>query len=155
MNTNNSLRQGVTALLLATTLTANVALAAEPTPATDNVQHLRLVSLRSSVGFRSNVVQLDAEMQREVERLGLVLANLPNAQITVSGYCDASGPGELNLQLSLLRAQNVRIALEAAGVDPARIHVEANGEWFAPQAAIDANSRARLRRVEIAVEQRL
>jgi outer membrane protein OmpA-like peptidoglycan-associated protein len=155
MNSPVPLRRRLTAVLVATALAGGFA-AAEETHATSPIaQHLRLVSLRSSIGFDLSQAQLDAAAQLEVQALGAALASLPHAQITVSGYADATGPGELNLQLSEERAQSVRQALEDAGVDPARITLEANGEWFSQRVPAEANAQARQRRVDIRVEQQL
>lgn len=155
MNSSTTLRRRFTAVLLASALAGAVAVADEPHGAAPTAQHLHLVSLRSSIGFDFSVAQLDPAAELEVQALGAALASLPNARITISGYTDATGPGELNLQLSQSRADNVRLALEAAGVDPARITLEANGEWFSQRLPTDANAQARQRRVDIRVEQQL
>lgn len=145
------------ACLLAMTLAAagGDAVAQEPDRAQLSQHHLRLVSLSSSVGFGFSAASLDMDAQREVEALGVALASLPQAQITLNAYTDATGPGHFNLSLSQSRADSVRAALEAAGVDPARIHVEANGEWFSQRIPAEPAAEARQRRVDIRVQQPL
>ncbi len=155
MNSSITLRRRLTAVLVATALAGGFAAAEESHGTAPAPQHLRLVSLRSSIGFDLSAAQLDAAAQLEVQALGAALASLPRAQITVSGYADATGPGELNLQLSQSRAESVRQALEEAGVDPARITLEANGEWFSQRVPAEADAQARQRRVDIRVEQQL
>lgn len=155
MNNIIDVRPLLAALACAALLASGTARAEEQAAAATDKQHLQLVSLRSSVVFAFKQSQLAPAAQREIEALGAALANLPRAQITVSGYADVSGPGEINLQLSQWRAEGVAQALAAAGVDPARIRLEANGEWFSQQVPATPAAQAQQRRVDIRVEQQL
>ena len=111
-----------------------------------------LAGLRSSVAFRTGEARLEVVARRDVESIGRSLANFPNLQIIVSGYADARGVGEMNLGLSEQRAQAVKAALVGSGVDPERVSIEANGEWFSQANAGNADDQALQRRVDIRVE---
>lgn len=109
-------------------------------------------ALTASVRFGSGEAQLDDAAIRYVAAIGVALANSSAGMVTVSGYTDAHGPGAFNLALSQRRAEAVRQILEAAGVDPSRIQIEANGEWFAQSVAETVQGLAEQRRVVIHAE---
>jgi OOP family OmpA-OmpF porin len=67
--------------------------------------------------------------RRALEALGPTLAQLRQAsEIVVIGHADASGPEQLNDQLSVRRAQAVARRLLGSGISAARVRVEARGE---------------------------
>lgn len=74
-------------------------------------------------------------------------------EIMVEGHTDSRGSADFNLQLSQDRADSVKAALVAAGVDAQRITALGLGEDF----PIDSNEsevgRSRNRRVEIVIQQ--
>ena len=81
----------------------------------------------------------------------MLLADFPGAVIEVGGHTDATGSTELNQALSQLRAEAVRAALIAQGVDAARLRAVGYGE-SRPVADNDTDEgRARNRRVELAI----
>lgn len=57
-----------------------------------------------------------------------VMANFPNAMVTVEGFADAAGSAEYNVGLSRRRAQNVRSYLVDQGMSGDNIRVAAFGE---------------------------
>ena len=116
-----------------------------------NVSAIR-TALNASVRFASGEAQLDDAAIRYVAALGVALANSAPGPIVVSGYTDAKGTGEFNLVLSRLRAEAVKHVLTEAGVDPARIEIEANGEWFAQGIPDEPDALAAQRRVLIHAE---
>ncbi len=134
--------------LLLTTCGLVAASAGAGDAAARNASAIR-TALHASVRFGSGNAQLDDAALRYVAALGVALANSAARDITVSGYADAQGTGQFNLNLSQQRAEAVKRVLEAAGVDSARIHLEANGEWFSQQLDADPSSLAAQRRVEI------
>jgi len=56
------------------------------------------------------------------------LTLVPEASVTIKGYCDERGTREYNLALGERRAQAVQNALVAEGVSPSRINVISFGE---------------------------
>jgi len=75
----------------------------------------------------------------------------PEARFLVVGHTDAQGEEEYNDELSLKRAEALRGALIAAGVEASRIDVRGDGER-SPVAANDSEAgRASNRRVEVSL----
>jgi outer membrane protein OmpA-like peptidoglycan-associated protein len=89
--------------------------------------------------------------QANIERIAVVLRQYPQHQILVEGHTDATGSEEFNLRLSQDRANAVRSALVAGGVDPSKISAEGFGE-SQPVASNDTPAgRQQNRRVEIVI----
>ncbi|MDN4504339.1 OmpA family protein [Alteromonadaceae bacterium BrNp21-10] len=96
----------------------------------------------------------------EIESSNFVLLNkiidaikrFPNARVVVSGHTDNTGSEELNLQLSIARANTVASFLVQVGLIPAEL-VEANG--FGKDKPVASNEtipgRAENRRVEVLI----
>ncbi len=70
-------------------------------------------------------------------------------QITVVGHTDRSGGEDYNLGLSMRRAEAIRAVLESAGIDGARITLEAAGETAPSTATPDGVREPANRRAEI------
>ncbi|MEO8160946.1 MAG: OmpA family protein [Arenimonas sp.] len=75
-----------------------------------------------------------------------------NKRLRVEAHTDSQGPDAANLALSQLRADAVRNALIAAGIDGKRIRAVGRGEAAPIADNASADGRARNRRVEIIVE---
>lgn len=74
---------------------------------------------------------------------------MPDAAIVVVGHTDRRGLEAYNLDLSLRRAEAVRDALIARGVDPERIQTVGRGEWDPAVPTADDVKEPANRRVEI------
>ena len=79
------------------------------------------------------------------------LAARPAPEIVVTGHTDRVASLAYNDELSLKRAQAVRSALIAAGIDAAQIEVAGRGEREPAVATADEVDEERNRRVEITV----
>ena len=89
--------------------------------------------------------------QANIERIAVVLRQYPQHQILVEGHTDATGSEDFNLRLSQDRANAVRSALVAGGVDASKISAEGFGE-SQPVASNDTPAgRQQNRRVEIVI----
>lgn len=78
----------------------------------------------------------------------------PGKHIRIEGHTDSSGGAATNKALSLRRAQAVRDALVAAGVDASRISTVGLGEADPVASNATAAGRARNRRVVVILEDR-
>jgi outer membrane protein OmpA-like peptidoglycan-associated protein len=89
--------------------------------------------------------------QANIARIAVVLRQYPQHQILVEGHTDATGSEEFNLRLSQDRANAVRSALVAGGVDASKISAEGFGE-SQPVASNDTPAgKQQNRRVEIVI----
>lgn len=99
--------------------------------------------------FDSARIALDPEALDEATEL---LAAVPDGVITIEGHTDATGPILYNATLSLRRAEAVRVALIARGIDPARLVVAGRG----PDEPVASNAlstgRAQNRRVRFLID---
>ena len=80
-------------------------------------------ALPVSVLFASGQSELDADAAKAVASAIEQLKGAPEAKIALAGFVDASGNAEKNAELAKARAQNVRAALEKAGIASARIEL--------------------------------
>jgi outer membrane protein OmpA-like peptidoglycan-associated protein len=99
--------------------------------------------------FPTGSVALSADAARQVATIAAVLAQYPQRTIRVEGHTDATGSTVTNQRLSEQRAEAVRAALIANGVDPTR--VESTGYGTSRPIADNATAagRAANRRVEV------
>ncbi|MCR5179968.1 MAG: OmpA family protein [Bacteroidaceae bacterium] len=87
----------------------------------------------------------EAEQGKVANLINFLKAN-PETKVTVTGYADAgTGNPRINMKYSQQRAENVAKALTEAGIDAARITVDAKGDTVQPYSENDKN------RVSIAV----
>jgi outer membrane protein OmpA-like peptidoglycan-associated protein len=98
---------------------------------------------------RANVTPESAGVILEAARAAR--AN-PNAHITVSGNADTFGDKAYNQALSQKRAEAVRDALVADGINPATISVVGYGEEALPVSTKDGVREPKNRRAEIIVQ---
>jgi outer membrane protein OmpA-like peptidoglycan-associated protein len=109
-----------------------------------------IITLRD-VLFATGKATLQPGAERTLDQLAAALKDAPDRPIEVEGFTDSVGSEEFNQALSERRAQAVREALLARGVDPSRIAVRGFGESY-PVASNDNTAGRQLnRRVEIVV----
>ena len=75
----------------------------------------------------------------------------PDAKLTVTGHADRTGSPARNLQISQARADTVKVALVAVGIQPEAIDVRAAGEDDLATPTLDGIARERNRRVSIRI----
>ncbi|HUF86280.1 MAG TPA: OmpA family protein [Thermohalobaculum sp.] len=107
--------------------------------------HVRL----ESIAFETGSVALTADSGEALDRAAQALAARPELGLLVVGHSDNRGPLADNVTLSRRRAEAVREALIARGIDAARL--EAHGVGFLSPVASNATAagRALNRRVEL------
>ena len=99
--------------------------------------------------FGGGRATLRPEARRALGGIVAFVDREPGKAIRIEGHADSSGNADANRALSLKRAESVRDALVAAGVDAGRISVEGYGA-DRPLASNDsAEGRSRNRRVAI------
>jgi len=109
-----------------------------------------VITLRD-VLFATGRATLQPGAERTLDQLAAALKDAPDRPIQVEGFTDSVGSEEFNQVLSERRAEAVREALLARGVDPSRIAVHGFGEAY-PVASNDNSAGRQLnRRVEIVV----
>ena len=101
--------------------------------------------------FESNTNRLAAAAEPVLADLRAALANLPAAEVIVTGHTDRVGSVEANDRLSLARATAVRELLVGAGVARALISVAGRGERAPLVPTADEVAEPRNRRVEIKI----
>jgi len=119
-----------------------------------------LIILSERVFFPFGRAEVTAAGQARMREVAEML-NAPavrNRRIFVDGYTDDVGDSQLNQSLSERRAEAVRHALTANGIDAARLTVRAFGENRPvqpnrrPDGTDDPEARAQNRRVELVLE---
>lgn len=104
-----------------------------------------------SVVFKTNSAELSPDAMAGLDLLAGYLRDTPSSTAHVEGYTDSSSSAGYNLGLSQRRADSLRQALVARGVDPSRIDARGYGQT-APVASNDtAEGRQMNRRVEVVI----
>ena len=99
--------------------------------------------------FDSGSATLSADSQTTVVAIAEILNAFGAVTISVDGYTDNTGAPAVNLQLSEARANAVRDALVAAGVDASRIAAAGHGEDKPVADNGTEDGRAQNRRTEL------
>jgi len=104
-----------------------------------------------SMFFAFDSDSLDTEAQEIVRRIAGAVGGGGAVRVLVGGHADRAGPRAYNDSLSWRRADAVRAALIAAGIDSDRIAIWAYGETRPRIATADGIRHPENRRVEITV----
>lgn len=103
----------------------------------------------SNVLFKTDSAELLPGAANRLDHLASVLTQHPDYTVQVEGYTDSTGTAAYNQVLSQQRAESVRRALIARGVDPARVQAMGYGQ-SAPVASNDTPEGRQLnRRVDV------
>ena len=101
--------------------------------------------------FPTGSSALSANASNQVATIAAVLAQYPQRTIRVEGHTDATGSAVTNQRLSEQRAEAVRAALIASGVDPTRVEATGYGTSRPIADNATASGRAANRRVEVII----
>jgi OOP family OmpA-OmpF porin len=85
-------------------------------------------SARNAILFRSGAAQITPDSASALDELATNLGACPAASIHVEGHTDADGDEQLNLALSVARAEAVVRALIERGIAPERLYALGYGE---------------------------
>lgn len=101
--------------------------------------------------FASGQASLSAQTRAEVGRIAAVLTQYPDRNLLLEGHTDSVGSEVNNQNLSERRAEAVRAALIAEGIDPSRVSAVGYGQTRPIASNATAAGRAQNRRVEIVI----
>lgn len=114
-------------------------------------QETLAVSFKADVLFDFDSAVIKPGAYDEVDRVAQVLNRYPQTRIQIEGHTDSTGTETYNLDLSQRRADAVKNALVARGVDPARLQTIGFGE-SKPIAGNDTEAGRQMnRRVKIVI----
>ena len=117
-----------------------------PTPAEDKLTPAELATI---VYFELNSSQLTSANRALLQRRAEEASNLEIVEIVVTGNTDTSGTAQYNKDLSARRAEVVRRALVAYGLDGSKIRVRALGESSLAEPTKDGVREPLNRRTEV------
>jgi outer membrane protein OmpA-like peptidoglycan-associated protein len=110
-----------------------------------------MVLTLGNVLFEHDSARLVPGAANRLDQLATVLKQHPDYRVEIDGYTDATGSDTYNLGLSRQRAETVRQALTARGIDPSRVTARGHGE-ASPVASNDTTmGRQMNRRVEVLI----
>ena len=92
--------------------------------------------------------------QADVDEVAAVLKQYGNTHVRIAGYADTRGSEPANAALGKARADSVKAALVAKGIDAGRIETATGGDKDPVDTNATAAGRAENRRTELVVTQR-
>jgi outer membrane protein OmpA-like peptidoglycan-associated protein len=136
---------GSTAALTGTSGVGSYLAGTEPLPRTFVFEQLNFDTAKSDIR---------AQDRDELNTLAAAMKQYPNARIRIVGYADARGAATANATLGKDRAESVKAALVAQGIDAARLDTASGGENDPVDTNATATGQADNRRAELIVLQR-
>lgn len=109
-----------------------------------------LVTL-GDVLFAFNKAELTPQAGPRLDKLAAFLKQFPQRKLLVEGYTDAVGADAYNMELSERRAEAIREALVARGVDTTRVVTKGYGKAYPVADNGSTDGRAVNRRVEVVI----
>jgi outer membrane protein OmpA-like peptidoglycan-associated protein len=110
-----------------------------------------MVLTLGDVLFDTGRAELKSGASRNLDQLAKFLVEHPQRRVQVDGFTDSVGTDSYNEELSQRRANAVREALIARGVEPSRIGTEGYGKSYPVANNNDSGGRQLNRRVEVVI----
>ena len=101
--------------------------------------------------FDYKTAELDAQGEREVERIAALLHQKPKRPVVIEGHTDEVGSDNDDFALSTERADAVKRALIAHGIEQDRLIIAPMGETLPAAFASTKQGSAKNRRVEVII----
>ncbi len=120
------------------------ALKAKPTPR-------GLVLTLGDVLFDTSKAELNSGASRKMDQLAQFLKDHPERRVQIDGFTDSVGTDSYNEDLSQRRADSVKNALLARGIDSSRIGTEGYGKSYPVASNSESAGRQMNRRVEVVI----
>jgi len=127
------------------------AMRTEPQEAAPEPEQETMEPEQFTVFFGFDAASIGDGQQAKVRAAARLAEEMDGVRFAVTGHTDTAGPADYNQELSLRRAQNVRDALVARGIDGDAISVAARGESEPADPTGDGVRSQENRRVEITV----
>jgi outer membrane protein OmpA-like peptidoglycan-associated protein len=103
------------------------------------------------LNFETGSANLKPDSQEQLKNIAGILEAYPNVTLKVGGYTDNTGNPEANLKLSQDRADSVRNALIALGVNGDRLQAKGYGEDHPVASNDTAEGREKNRRIDVQI----
>ena len=123
-----------------------------PTPAPEPAPEVQSVRVELDVKFDFDRDTIRPEFRQDIQSLAEFMRTYPSVTTTVEGHTDSVGSDAYNKNLSERRANSVRQALIAEGVESSRVNAVGHGEARPIADNSTDDGRAMNRRVEAEVE---
>ncbi|NQV99622.1 MAG: OmpA family protein [Rhodospirillales bacterium] len=101
--------------------------------------------------FLTGTSTLTEESRAEIGKIAASFANRKQARATIIGHSDTVGDADVNFRLALLRAEEIRKIIIAAGLNAERIDARSHGEKDLIVKTVDNVDEPENRRVEITI----
>ena len=106
------------------------------------------VAARNPITFQTGSPDLTPESATTVQRIAQLMVDNPATRIEIGGHTDSDGEPEANEALSLIRAEAVKSALVAAGVEEGRMVAVGYGDSLPVATNDTGEGKAQNRRIE-------
>ncbi|SDS31621.1 OmpA-OmpF porin, OOP family [Halopseudomonas litoralis] len=123
-----------------------------PAPAPEPAPEMQSVRVELDVKFDFDRDTIRPEFRQDIQSLAEFMKTYPSVTTTVEGHTDSVGTDAYNKDLSERRANSVREALIAEGVESSRVNAAGHGESNPIADNSTDDGRAMNRRVEAEVE---
>ena len=107
-----------------------------------------------SINFDTASSDIRPAETAEIDQVAATLQQYASARIRIAGYADARGPDPANMALGKARADSVKAALVAQGLDASRIETVSGGENEPVDTNATESGRFENRRTELVVTAR-
>ncbi len=110
-----------------------------------------LVLTLGDVLFDTGKSELNSGAARKLDQLAQFLSEHKDRRVQIDGFTDSVGSDSYNQELSQRRANAVKNALLARGIDSTRINTEGYGKAFPVASNAESSGRQLNRRVEVVI----